>query len=190
MRGLAQHLPKEPLQRFISKSKNNADWALELLEGHGISLDEDGMMEEGAVPAEFAVGGDKEAGRDLLGKVVTDFTDFAVHPASRNTFYAKFIEPFPEAKAVWDANIDDATNAQLGKEARDQASLRIVKELVKIIKDTLVQLEEEIEASPVYGPEPEGFFDVVSDVCRANRGASSWKLGVISATKYAVFDKI
>ena len=48
----------------------------------------------------------------------------------------------------------------------------------------------EIDADPVYGPAPQGFFDVVNDVCQANRGAAAWKVGVVTAVKFAVFGKL
>ncbi len=190
MEGMAQHISQQTLLNHISEGKNSADWAMELLDVPGITYDANGDFEEAGLPQEFAEGGEKAKGREMLSTVIQEFNIYAMQHSTVGAFYADNIEPFPAAKAVWDANIDNATNMELTQEQRDQAKVAIIKELLKITKDTLSQFETEINADPVYGPAPQGFFDVVNDVCRANRGAAAWKIGVVPAVKFAVFGKI
>ncbi|MGX8719253.1 MAG: AarF/UbiB family protein, partial [Desulfovibrio sp.] len=190
MQMMAQHINQQTVQNHITNGKNKVDWATELLDVPGISYDENGVIQEAGLPPEFADGGEKAAGRELLSNVIQNVNLFISQPSQVGVFYAMHVEPFPEAKAAWDSNIDKATNMQLTQAERNQARAAIMKALMKVSKDTLTQFESEVNADPVYGGRVDSFFGVVNDVCQANRAASAWKLGVVSAIKYALFDKI
>ena len=148
------------------------------------------MAQPPYMPAEYAEGGEKAAGRELLSNVIQNVNLFISQPSQVGVFYARYVEPFPEAKAAWDSNIDKATNMQLTQAERNQAKAAIFKAIMKVSKDTLGQFEAEVSADPVYGGRVDTFFNVVNDVCRSNQGAAVWKLGLVSAAKYAVFGKI
>ncbi|MGX8718897.1 MAG: AarF/UbiB family protein, partial [Desulfovibrio sp.] len=190
MEGMAHHTNLQTMRNHIEEGKNSADWATELLDVPGVTYDDNGEFEDAGLPQEFAEGGEKSLGKKLLSTMIQELNLYIAQPSQVGAFYAKNIEPFPAAKAVWDANIDTATNMELPPEQRKQAKTAIMKELLKVTKDTLIQFETEINADPVYGPRPQGFFDVVNDVCQANRGAAAWKVGVIPAMKFAIFGKL
>ena len=178
------------IMKHIAESKNKADWALELLDAPEIRFNEDGSFEEAGIPQDFAEDGPKAEGRELLSTVISEFNVYATQPASTGSFYAEFIEPYHEAKAAWEANIGTVTNMELPQETRDQAKIPIIRELLKIQQNSFVQFETEMNADPTWGDKPGGFFDVVNDVCQANKGAAAWKIGILPAAKFAVFGKL
>ncbi len=62
--------------------------------------------------------------------------------------------------------------------------------LLALTRGTLTQFEEDVTAAPSYDTNVQGVFDVISDVCLANRSSAARKIGIIPAVKFALFEKL